>query len=123
MTRLTAACEAVDRALVEAQEASAAIDSVAETFEFEPDRLEKTEERLFALRAMARKLNVATENLPAVARRLRRAAASHRDLRRGPEGRRGRAASARDGYVYAAEALSAERRAAGDRWPWPSRPS
>ena len=65
MTRLSAACEAVDRALVEAQEASAAIDSAAETFEFEPDRLEKAEERLFALRGMARKLNVLVEDLPA----------------------------------------------------------
>jgi DNA repair protein RecN (Recombination protein N) len=115
MTRLTAACDAVDRALVEAQEASAAIDSVAETFEFEPDRLEKTEERLFALRAMARKLNVATENLPAVradfAARLQAIETSGEALKAAEE----EAASARDGYLYAAEALSAERRAAGDR--------
>jgi DNA repair protein RecN (Recombination protein N) len=115
MTRLTAACDAVDRALVEAQEASAAIDSVAETFEFEPDRLEKTEERLFALRAMARKLNVATENLPAVradfAARLQAIETSGEALKAAEE----EAASARDGYIYAAEALTAERRAAGDR--------
>jgi DNA repair protein RecN (Recombination protein N) len=115
MTRLAAACEAVDRALVEAQEASAAIDSVAETFEFEPDRLEKTEERLFALRAMARKLNVATENLPSLraefAARLQAIETSGEALKAAEE----EAASARDGYVYAAEALSAERRAAGDR--------
>jgi len=115
MTRLTAACDAVDRALVEAQEASAAIDAVAETFEFEPDRLEKTEERLFALRAMARKLNVATENLPAVradfAARLQAIETSGEALKAAEE----EAASARDGYIYAAEALTAERRAAGDR--------
>jgi DNA repair protein RecN (Recombination protein N) len=115
MTRLTAACDAVDRALVEAQEASAAIDSVAETFEFEPDRLEKTEERLFALRAMARKLNVATENLPAVradfAARLQAIETSGEALKAAEE----EAASARDGYIYAAEALTTERRAAGDR--------
>ncbi|MBU4435525.1 MAG: DNA repair protein RecN [Alphaproteobacteria bacterium] len=115
MTRLTAACDAVDRALVEAQEASAAIDAVAETFEFEPDRLEKAEERLFALRAMARKLNVATENLPAVraefAARLQAIETSGEALKAAEE----EAASARDGYVFAAEALSAERRAAGDR--------
>src|SRR6478752_1008453 len=48
VSRLAAACEAVDRALVEAQEAVAAIDAAAESFEFEPDRLEKAEERLFA---------------------------------------------------------------------------
>jgi len=115
MTRLTAACDAVDRALVEAQEASAAIDAVAETFEFEPDRLEKTEERLFALRGMARKLNVATENLPSLraefAAKLQAIETSGEALKAAEE----EAASARDGYVFAAEALSAERRAAGDR--------
>ncbi|WP_421738483.1 DNA repair protein RecN [Caulobacter sp.] len=115
MTRLTAACDAVDRALVEAQEASAAIDAVADSFEFEPDRLEKAEERLFALRAMARKLNVATENLPALraefAARLQAIETSSEALKAAEE----EAASARDGYIFAAEALSAERRAAGDR--------
>jgi len=61
---VAAAAEAVDRALVEAGEAAAAIDTAAGAFDFEPDRLEKAEERLFALRAMARKLNVAVESLP-----------------------------------------------------------
>jgi DNA repair protein RecN (Recombination protein N) len=61
--RLTTAATAIDRALVEAQEASAAIDQAADAFEFEPDQLEKAEERLFALRAMARKLNVPVEGL------------------------------------------------------------
>ncbi len=115
MTRLAAACEAVDRALVEAQEASAAIDAVAESLEFQPDRLEKAEERLFALRAMARKLNVATEILPAVradfAARLQAIETSGEALKAAED----EAASARDGYIYAAEALSAERRAAADR--------
>jgi DNA repair protein RecN (Recombination protein N) len=115
MTRLMAACEAVDRALVEAQEASAAIDAVADSFEFEPDRLDKTEERLFALRAMARKLNVAVENLPGLraefAARLQAIETSGEALKAAEE----EAASARDAYVFAAQALTAERRAAGDR--------
>ena len=46
-------------------EALAAVDAAAEAFDFEPDRLDKAEERLFALRAMARKLGVAVEDLPA----------------------------------------------------------
>jgi DNA repair protein RecN (Recombination protein N) len=114
MIRLSAACEAVDRALVEAQEASAAIDSVAETFEFEPDRLEKAEERLFALRGMARKLNVLVDDLPAkraeFAARLQAIESSEDSLRAAEKD----AAEAREAYLYAAEALSAERRAAGD---------
>ncbi len=114
MTRLSAACEAVDRAIVEAQEASAAIDAVAESFEFEPDRLEKAEERLFALRGMARKLNVLVEDLPAkraeFAARLQAIETSEDSLKAADA----EAAEAREAYLYAAEALSAERRAAGD---------
>ena len=114
MVRLQAACDAVDRALVEAQEASAAIDAVAESFEFEPDRLEKAEERLFALRGMARKLNVLVEDLPAkraeFAARLQAIETSEDALKVADE----EAAEAREAYLYAAEALSAERRAAGD---------
>ncbi|WP_454715215.1 DNA repair protein RecN [Caulobacter segnis] len=114
MTRLSAACEAVDRAIVEAQEATAAIDNVAESFEFEPDRLEKAEERLFALRGMARKLNVLVEDLPAkraeFAARLQAIETSEDALKVADA----EAAEAREAFLYAAEALSAERRAAGD---------
>jgi DNA repair protein RecN (Recombination protein N) len=115
VTRLAAACEAVDRALVEAQEAAAAIDAAAEGFEFEPDRLEKAEERLFALRGMARKLNVAVELLPdkraEFAAQLQAIETSGEALKAAER----EAADARDGYLFAAQALSAERRAAGDR--------
>jgi DNA repair protein RecN (Recombination protein N) len=115
VTRLAAACEAVDRALVEAQEAVAAIDAAAESFEFEPDRLEKAEERLFALRGMARKLNVAVELLPdkraEFAAQLQAIETSGEALKAAEQ----EAADARDAYLFAAQALSAERRAAGDR--------
>ena len=114
MSRLQAACEAVDRALVEAQEASAAIDAVAESFEFEPDRREKAEERLFALRGMARKLNVLVEDLPAkraeFAARLQAIETSEDALKAADR----EAAEAREAYLFAADALTAERRAAGD---------
>lgn len=115
VTRLAAACEAVDRALVEAQEAAAAIDAAAEGFEFEPDRLEKAEERLFALRGMARKLNIAVELLPdkraEFAARLQAIETSAEALTAAERD----AADARDAYLFAAQALSSERRAAGDR--------
>ncbi|WP_122465872.1 DNA repair protein RecN [Brevundimonas lutea] len=68
--RLTTAAEAVDRALVEATEAVAAVDQAADAFDFDPGRLDKAEERLFALRAAARRLNVAVETLPAARRRI-----------------------------------------------------
>lgn len=115
LSRLTAALEAVDRAAVETQEASAAIDAAAESFDVEPERLEKAEERLFALRAMARKLNVAVEDLPQVradfAVRLQAVENSEQSLRQAEAEEK----AAHAAYLAAARALSAERTAAGDR--------
>jgi DNA repair protein RecN (Recombination protein N) len=68
--RLTAAADAVDRALVEGTEAVAAVDAAANAFDVEPGRLDQTEERLFALRAAARKLGVAVDALPDARRRI-----------------------------------------------------
>ncbi|MDP1873271.1 DNA repair protein RecN [Phenylobacterium sp.] len=115
VTRLAAATSAIDRALVEAQEAEAAIDGAAEAFDFDPDRLEKTEERLFELRGMARKLNVSVEELPVLrvrfAERLRAAETSGEDLKAADAA----VSAARAEYLTAAETLSEARRAAGER--------
>jgi len=115
MTRLTAACEAVDRALVEAQEAAAAIDAAADSFDVDPDRLEKAEERLFALRAMARKLSVTVDELPATraafAAQLQAVENSEEALREAEAAEKATHAA----YLTAAGSLTAERRAAGDR--------
>jgi DNA repair protein RecN (Recombination protein N) len=62
---LIEAVAAVERTLIEADEARTALDAASSAFVFEPARLEQTEERLFALRAAARKLGVAVEALPA----------------------------------------------------------
>lgn len=109
------AAEAVDRALIEATEAAGAIDAAAAAFDFEPDELEKAEERLFALRGMARKLGVAVEDLPETRARFaarllavetvgEQLAAAEKDE-----------AAGRAGYQAAAAALTTARRAAGDR--------
>lgn len=115
VTRLIAASEALDRVLVEADEAEAAIDGAAAAFDFEPDRLEKTEERLFDLRGLARKLNVAVEELPTLrvrfAERLRAVESSEASLKAAEAAQ----AAARETYRTAAAALSQARRAAGDR--------
>lgn len=114
VSRLAAAAEALDRVLVEAGEAEAAIDNAAAAFDFEPDRLEKTEERLFDLRGLARKLNVAVEQLPTLrlqfAERLRAVESADETLKAAES----QAAAARAAYLDAARALSADRRAAGD---------
>jgi DNA repair protein RecN (Recombination protein N) len=113
--RLMEASAAVDRVLIEAQEAEAAVDLAAEAFEFEPDRLEKTEERLFDLRGLARKLGCSVEELPLLrvrfAERLRAAEASEDALK----GAEAALAAAWDAYLAEARALSAARAEAGER--------
>ncbi len=113
--KLSEAVAAGERTLLEAQETLAALDAAARAFVFEPARLEKTEERLFALRASARKLGVTVDDLPA--ERLRFAG-----LLRGFEtaddelAKADQAASvALSGYTAAAQALSEARKAAAIR--------
>lgn len=115
VSRLSQASEALDRVLIEAGEAEVAIDAAAEAFEFEPDRLEKTEERLFDLRGLARKLAASVEELPLLrvrfAERLRAVESSEEDLRVAEAALK----TARDAYLAAAGELSAARRTAGER--------
>ena len=113
--RLTEASSAMDRVLIEAGEAEAAIDAAAEAFEFEPDRLEKAEERLFDLRGLARKLHAAVEELPGLRARFAerlRAVESSEDALKTAEAA---LAAARETYLAEAGGLSAARRAAGER--------
>jgi len=112
---IAAATGAVERALSEETEAEAAIEAAARAFEFEPDRLERAEERLFALRAMARKLAVPVEALPAaraeIAERLRVRESGEEALLAAEQAAR----EAQSDYVAAAARVTAARRAAGDR--------
>jgi DNA repair protein RecN (Recombination protein N) len=113
--RIGDAIAAMERALSEIAEAEAAVDAAADAFDFEPDRLDKVEERLFALRAAARKLGVAVTDLPAaraeIAARLRSIETSEEQL----AAANAAAAKARAAYAAAAAALTMARRAAGDR--------
>jgi len=114
VSRLAAAGDALDRVLVEAGEAEAAIDNAAAAFDFEPDRLEKAEERLFDLRGLARKLSVAVEQLPILrvqfAERLRAVETADETLKAAEAEQ----AAARAAYLAAAQELSQARRAAGE---------
>ena len=62
-TALKNASEALERALLETNEAREAVGHAAETFDVEPGKLEQVEERLFSLRAAARKYGVPIEQL------------------------------------------------------------
>jgi DNA repair protein RecN (Recombination protein N) len=100
--------------LIEAQEAEAAVDAAADAFDFEPDRLEKAEERLFDLRGLARKLGVSVEELPILrtrfAERLRAVETSEDALRVAEAELK----AAREAYLAEAATLTAARRSAGD---------
>lgn len=62
---LKTAAEALERAMLETQEAREAVTRAAQSFDIEPGRLETAEKRLFALRAAARKYNVQVGGLAA----------------------------------------------------------
>ncbi|HIF09164.1 MAG TPA: DNA repair protein RecN [Sneathiellales bacterium] len=62
-TRFADLLATLERASIEAMEAVAALDVAAQSIEHDPARLERTEERLFALRAAARKHQCNVEEL------------------------------------------------------------
>lgn len=112
--RIREAAEAVERALAEASEASAAVDAAAEAFDIEPGQLEKAEERLFALRAMARKLGVGVEALPGERARMAQALRGVETAADDLKAAESEAAAARAAYLAAAQALTAARGSAGE---------
>lgn len=113
--RLDAAIAALDRALIELGEAAQGTEEALEALDFDPRELERVEERLFAIRAMARKHGVAADDLTATAARL---SARLEDLDRGTAGLAPLKAAVRDAearYRTASGALAALRRDAAGR--------
>jgi DNA repair protein RecN (Recombination protein N) len=108
--RLDTAQSALERALSEATEAQAQLEAARDAVEFDPTRLEKIEERLFALRAAARKHNVAVDDLASLATRFAAQIAAVEDGDAGLKRLAAAAKAARDAYVAAAETQSAARR-------------
>ncbi|WP_428150058.1 DNA repair protein RecN [Brevundimonas sp.] len=115
LVRLTSAAEAIDRTMVEAAEAVAEVDAAANAFDFEPGRLDKAEERLFALRAAARKLNTTVHALPALRIALREQLRLIEDGAEAITVAARAAAVARETYDVTASLLSSGREAAADR--------
>ena len=69
--RLDAVIVTLDRALLETEEALAQIQAVSSEIELDSSRLDEVEERLFALRDLARKHGIDTAQLPALRDELR----------------------------------------------------
>lgn len=108
--RLDASLAALDRALSEATEAQAQLESARDSLDFDPARLEKIEERLFALRALARKHNVTVPELAPLAEKVASQLAALDDGEAGLKKLAAEARAARAAYVTAAEAQAAARR-------------
>jgi DNA repair protein RecN (Recombination protein N) len=112
---LEPAIAALDRSLTALQEASGALEAAMRLAEYDPKELERTEERLFALRAAARKHNVPVEGLSDLAARL----AAELSTAEAGEDRRAaleaEAEAARARYDELAVAISAARRKAAAR--------
>jgi DNA repair protein RecN (Recombination protein N) len=69
--RLDGAMEALNRSLIELGEAQAGVERALEALDFDPGELERVEERLFAIRAQARKHGVLPDELGQFADTLR----------------------------------------------------
>jgi DNA repair protein RecN (Recombination protein N) len=70
--RLDAVCAALDRLLAEMSETHRSIAEARQSFVFDPHELEQSEERLFALRALARKHKCAVDDLAALRDKIER---------------------------------------------------
>lgn len=106
---LAEALTALDRAVIEASEAEDKLNAAARAIEFEPARLDEIEERLFELRALARKHNVAPDAIVSLQENL---TARLDSIQAGGEGLAKLEAEVRakhSAYVDAAEAMSAAR--------------
>ncbi len=106
---------ALDRALIELGEATSGVETALEALSFDPRALEACEERLFAIRALARKHGVAPDDLAALATDLR---ARLMALDAGEEGiarLQSDLIQAETGYRAAAVSLSTARQMAAKR--------
>jgi DNA repair protein RecN (Recombination protein N) len=108
---LAEALTSLDRAVIEASEAEDKLNAAARAIEYEPARLDEIEERLFELRALARKHNVAPDGIIALQERL---TAQLHSIEAGGEGLallEAEVAAKHAAYVMSATALSEARRA------------
>ncbi len=112
---LDPALDALGRTLAELGEASAEVEHVLSGLDGEPGELDRVEERLFAIRALARKHQAAPDDLAALADDLRTRLASLDAGTAGLAALEAALAAAETAYAAAAAALSTRRRAAAKR--------
>lgn len=106
--------ELIDGALNQLSDAQMEVEAALRRTEFDPNELERAEERLFALRAASRKYNVPVSELPALAERM---ISDLADLDAGEEKLvtlQKQAEAAKQSYFEAARALSEKRHHAAE---------
>jgi DNA repair protein RecN (Recombination protein N) len=113
--QLEAPLAALNRALIELGDAQAGVDSCLRQLDFNPSELEAMEERLFAIRALARKHNVLADDLGGFADTLRARLAAIDGGAAGIAKLEQALAEAQRGYQREAMALTKARRAAAQR--------
>jgi DNA repair protein RecN (Recombination protein N) len=114
-TLLASVAEALERVLAETEAARSKIEEALAATAFEPHELEGAEERLFALRALARKHRVAVDDLPAFVARLETELAALEQGETRFDELAAATKAARDVYARAATSLSAARKDAAAR--------
>ena len=106
---LNSAAQALERAMLETQEAREAVSLAAQSFNVEPGRLDETEKRLFALRAAARKYDCDIDALIEARSKFAGELASIDNADMDLSKAKAAAAKAKDAYDKAAFALSKAR--------------
>jgi DNA repair protein RecN (Recombination protein N) len=112
---LDGALAAAERAGNETMEALAALNAAAQALDLDPHALEQVEERLFALRALARKHSVGVADLPRIHEAIATRLAAIETGTENVVALEKAAASARDRYADAAAAVSRARELAARR--------
>ena len=113
--QLDAPLAALHRAILELSDAQSGVDACLDALDFNPLELEETEERLFAIRALARKHNTAPDELAALAETLRAKLESLDDGAGNIAALRAEVGAAQRRYDAVADALSSQRKSAAKR--------
>jgi len=113
--RLDRAAAALERAIVETRDAIAELEAASRALGHGPSSLEEIEERLFALRALARKHNVTVEALPKLQENMTAKLGALDDGGAAIAALSRREAEARQAYLAAADAVTKSRASAAKK--------
>ena len=114
-TRLDEVIRTLDRAINETADATNQLERVAQSLDLDPNELENAEERLFALRALARKHNVLVDDLSDLRARMTHNLEAVEDGGIRLEILNHEESEAKKAYMTASTELSAKRKSAGLR--------